>query len=81
MFATPCLGNVLLRVCSVDLEDCFWSQVWAHVSRGWLSEQELPVLGASKSPMEVEEDEKVRGRRMTCGPTELSLVKIVLWAM
>ncbi|KAH0868544.1 hypothetical protein HID58_075566, partial [Brassica napus] len=25
---------VLLRVCSVDLEDCFWSQVWTHVSRG-----------------------------------------------
>ncbi|KAF2607022.1 hypothetical protein F2Q68_00043365 [Brassica cretica] len=34
MFATPGLDNVLLRVCSVDLEDCFWSQVWAHVSRG-----------------------------------------------
>ncbi|KAF2542756.1 hypothetical protein F2Q68_00029051 [Brassica cretica] len=37
MFATPGLDNVLLRVCSVDLEDCFCSQVWAHVSRGWLS--------------------------------------------
>ncbi|KAH0880863.1 hypothetical protein HID58_068257, partial [Brassica napus] len=30
MFVTPGLDNVLLRVCSVDLEDCFWSQVWAH---------------------------------------------------
>ncbi|KAH0888993.1 hypothetical protein HID58_051422, partial [Brassica napus] len=28
---------VLLRVCSVDLEDCFWSQVWTHVSRGLAS--------------------------------------------
>ncbi|KAH0894416.1 hypothetical protein HID58_056845, partial [Brassica napus] len=37
MFATPGLDNVLLRVCSVDLEDCFWSQVWAHVSRGLAS--------------------------------------------
>ncbi|KAH0870114.1 hypothetical protein HID58_077136 [Brassica napus] len=37
MFATPGLDNVLLRVCSVDLEDCFWSQVWAHVSRGLVS--------------------------------------------
>ncbi|WZZ88072.1 hypothetical protein YC2023_116651 [Brassica napus] len=31
--------------------------------------------------MEVEEEERVRGRRMICGPTELSLVKVVLWAM
>ncbi|KAH0849947.1 hypothetical protein HID58_095935 [Brassica napus] len=30
------LDSVLRRVCSVDLEDCFWSQVWTHVSRGWL---------------------------------------------
>ena len=45
------------------------------------NEQELPVLGASKSPMEVEEEERVRGRRMTCGPNELSLVNVVLWAM
>ncbi|KAH0844238.1 hypothetical protein HID58_090530 [Brassica napus] len=30
MFATSGLDSVLLRVCSVDLEDCFWSQVWAH---------------------------------------------------
>ncbi|KAF3489708.1 hypothetical protein F2Q69_00052118 [Brassica cretica] len=37
MFATPSLDSVLLRVCSVDLEDCFWSQVWAHVSRGLAS--------------------------------------------
>ncbi|KAH0872943.1 hypothetical protein HID58_070305, partial [Brassica napus] len=37
MFATPGLDNVLLRVCSVDLEDCFWSQIWAHVSRGLAS--------------------------------------------
>ncbi|KAF3599134.1 hypothetical protein F2Q69_00036481 [Brassica cretica] len=29
MFATPGLDSVLLRVCSVDLEDGFWSQVWA----------------------------------------------------
>ncbi|KAF3606080.1 hypothetical protein DY000_02048506 [Brassica cretica] len=34
MFATSGLDSVLLGVCSVDLEDCFWSQVWAHVSRG-----------------------------------------------
>ncbi|KAH0942579.1 hypothetical protein HID58_002216, partial [Brassica napus] len=33
IFATLGLDSVLLRVCSVDLEDCFWSQVWAHVSR------------------------------------------------
>ena len=31
--------------------------------------------------MEVEEEERVRGRRMTCGSTELSLVKVILWAM
>ncbi|KAH0866945.1 hypothetical protein HID58_073967, partial [Brassica napus] len=37
MFATPGLDSVLLRVFSVDLEDCFWSQVWAHVSRGLAS--------------------------------------------
>ncbi|KAF3508918.1 hypothetical protein F2Q69_00008738 [Brassica cretica] len=37
MFATSGLDSVLLRVCSVDLEDCFWSQVWAHVSRGLAS--------------------------------------------
>ena len=41
----------------------------------------MPVLRASKSPMEVEEEERVRGRRMTCGSTELSLVKVILWAM
>ncbi|KAF3549766.1 hypothetical protein DY000_02006401 [Brassica cretica] len=29
MFSTSGLDSVLLRVCSVDLEDCFWSQVWA----------------------------------------------------
>ncbi|KAH0903462.1 hypothetical protein HID58_042965, partial [Brassica napus] len=34
MFTTPGLDSVLLRVCSVDLEDGFWSQVWALVSRG-----------------------------------------------
>ncbi|KAH0892928.1 hypothetical protein HID58_055357 [Brassica napus] len=28
MFSTPGLDSVLFRVCSVDLEDCFWSQVW-----------------------------------------------------
>ncbi|KAL0688531.1 hypothetical protein Bca4012_088208 [Brassica carinata] len=33
MFATPDLDSVLLRICSVDLEDCFWSQVWALVSQ------------------------------------------------
>ncbi|KAF3490064.1 hypothetical protein F2Q69_00055736 [Brassica cretica] len=33
MFATLGLDSVLLRVCSVDLEDCFWSQVWALVSQ------------------------------------------------
>ncbi|KAH0862840.1 hypothetical protein HID58_080051, partial [Brassica napus] len=37
MFATLGLDSVLLRVCSVDLEDCFWSQVWTHVSRGLAS--------------------------------------------
>ncbi|KAH0892699.1 hypothetical protein HID58_055128, partial [Brassica napus] len=37
MFATLSLDSVLLRVCSVDLEDCFWSQVWTHVSRGLAS--------------------------------------------
>ncbi|KAH0875485.1 hypothetical protein HID58_072847 [Brassica napus] len=37
MFATPGLDNVLLRVCSLDLEDCLWSQVWAHVSPGLAS--------------------------------------------
>ncbi|KAF2609567.1 hypothetical protein F2Q70_00009175 [Brassica cretica] len=37
MFATPDLDSVLLRICSVDLEDCFWSQVWALVSRGLAS--------------------------------------------
>ena len=42
------------------------------------NEQELPVLGPPKSSMEVEEEERVRGRRRTCGPTELSLVKVVL---
>ncbi|KAH0876563.1 hypothetical protein HID58_063957, partial [Brassica napus] len=46
MFATPGLDNVLLRVCSVYLEDCFWSQVWAHVSRGWLSFSLTHSLGA-----------------------------------
>ncbi|KAH0886178.1 LOW QUALITY PROTEIN: hypothetical protein HID58_062274, partial [Brassica napus] len=34
MFATPGLDSVIFRVCSVDLEDCFWSQVWALVSLG-----------------------------------------------
>ncbi|WZY90313.1 hypothetical protein YC2023_047048 [Brassica napus] len=29
MFGTPGMDTVLLRVCSVDLEECFWSQVWA----------------------------------------------------
>ncbi|KAF2560078.1 hypothetical protein F2Q68_00013400 [Brassica cretica] len=37
MFATPGLDSILLRVCSVDLEDYFWSQVWALVSRGLAS--------------------------------------------
>ncbi|KAF3501824.1 hypothetical protein F2Q69_00044105 [Brassica cretica] len=37
MFATPGLDSVLLRVYSVDLEDYFWSQVWAMVSRGLAS--------------------------------------------
>ncbi|KAH0868250.1 hypothetical protein HID58_075272 [Brassica napus] len=37
MFVTPDLDSVLLRICSVDLEDCFWSQVWALVSRGLAS--------------------------------------------
>ena len=32
MFGTPGMDTVLLRVCSVDLEECFWSQVWALVS-------------------------------------------------
>ncbi|KAH0868720.1 hypothetical protein HID58_075742 [Brassica napus] len=30
MLATPGLDSVLLIVCSIDLEDCFWSQVLAH---------------------------------------------------
>ncbi|WZZ59971.1 hypothetical protein YC2023_060078 [Brassica napus] len=34
MFATSGLDSVLLGVSLVDLEDCLWSQVWAHVSRG-----------------------------------------------
>ncbi|KAF2552660.1 hypothetical protein F2Q68_00036504 [Brassica cretica] len=37
MFATLGLDSVLHRVCSVDLKDCFWSQVWAHVSWGLAS--------------------------------------------
>ena len=31
-FGTPGKDTVLLRVCSVDLEECFWSQAWALVS-------------------------------------------------
>ncbi|KAH0892440.1 hypothetical protein HID58_054869, partial [Brassica napus] len=30
IFVTPGLDSVLFRVCSVELEDCFWSQIWAH---------------------------------------------------
>ncbi|KAH0882278.1 hypothetical protein HID58_058374 [Brassica napus] len=45
MFATPDLDSVLLRICSVDLEDCFRSQVWALVSRGLASV--LPHSGDS----------------------------------
>ncbi|KAH0856354.1 hypothetical protein HID58_084615 [Brassica napus] len=45
MFATPDLDSVPLRICSVDLEDCFWSQVWALVSRGLASA--LPHSGDS----------------------------------
>ncbi|KAH0869623.1 hypothetical protein HID58_076645, partial [Brassica napus] len=45
MFATPGLDSVLLRVYSVDLEDCFWSQVWALVSWGLASV--LPDSGCS----------------------------------
>ncbi|KAH0879228.1 hypothetical protein HID58_066622, partial [Brassica napus] len=37
MFATSGLDSVLLGVSLVDLEDCLWSQVWAHVSRGLVS--------------------------------------------
>ncbi|KAF2579326.1 hypothetical protein F2Q70_00011405 [Brassica cretica] len=37
MFAILGLDCVLLRVCYVDLEDCFWSQVWAHASWGLAS--------------------------------------------
>ncbi|KAH0858781.1 hypothetical protein HID58_087042 [Brassica napus] len=37
LFRHVCHSSVLLRVCSVDLEDCFWSQVWTHVSRGLAS--------------------------------------------
>ncbi|KAF2544773.1 hypothetical protein F2Q70_00021012 [Brassica cretica] len=37
MFATSGLDSVLLRVCSVDLEDYLWSQVWILVSRGLAS--------------------------------------------
>ncbi|KAF3535264.1 hypothetical protein F2Q69_00019783 [Brassica cretica] len=45
MFATPGLDSVLLCVYSVDLEDCFWSQVWALVSWGLASV--LPHSGCS----------------------------------
>ena len=45
MFATLGLDSVLLQVCSVDLEDCFWSQIWALVSRGLASV--LPHSGCS----------------------------------
>ena len=45
MFSTPGSDSVLLRVRFVDLEDCFWSQVWALVSRGLASV--LPHSGCS----------------------------------
>ncbi|KAG5391889.1 hypothetical protein IGI04_021852 [Brassica rapa subsp. trilocularis] len=45
MFGTPGLDSVLLRVCSVDLEDCVWSQVWALSLRALVpSIQSLMVL-------------------------------------
>ncbi|KAH0903270.1 hypothetical protein HID58_042773, partial [Brassica napus] len=40
---------VLLRICSVDLEDCFLSQVWALVSQGLASV--LPHSGCSLLPL------------------------------
>ncbi|KAF2603326.1 hypothetical protein F2Q70_00025097 [Brassica cretica] len=49
MFGTPGLDSSLLRVCSVDLEDCFWSQVWALISRGLASI--LPHSGCSLLPL------------------------------
>ena len=49
MYGTPGLDSVLLRVCSVDLEDCVWSQVWALVSRGLASV--LPHLCCSLIPL------------------------------
>ncbi|KAH0885774.1 hypothetical protein HID58_061870, partial [Brassica napus] len=49
MFTTPGLDIVLLRVCSVDLEDCFWSQFWSLVSRGMASV--LPHSGCSLLPL------------------------------
>jgi len=49
MLATPGLDSVLLRVCSVDLEDCFGSQVWALVSLGLASV--LPHSGCSLLPL------------------------------
>ncbi|KAF3609312.1 hypothetical protein DY000_02051425 [Brassica cretica] len=49
MFATPNLDSVLLRICSVDLEDCFWSQVRALVSRELASV--LPHSGCSLLPL------------------------------
>ncbi|KAF3575450.1 hypothetical protein DY000_02030156 [Brassica cretica] len=49
MFATPDLDSVLLRICSVDFEDCFLSQVWALVSRGLASV--LPHSGCSLLPL------------------------------
>ncbi|WZZ57592.1 hypothetical protein YC2023_057699 [Brassica napus] len=50
MFTIPDLDSVLLRIYSVDLEDCFWSQVWALVSRGLASV--LPHLEAGLLAME-----------------------------
>ncbi|KAH0892840.1 hypothetical protein HID58_055269 [Brassica napus] len=49
MFATLGLDSVLLRVCSVDLEECFWSQVWALVSLGLA--YVLPHSGCSLLPL------------------------------
>ena len=49
IFATLGLDSVLLRVCSVDLEECFWSQVWALVSLGLA--YVLPHSGCSLLPL------------------------------
>ncbi|KAL0733581.1 hypothetical protein Bca4012_009791 [Brassica carinata] len=49
MFATLCLDSVFLRVCSVGLECCFWSQAWNLVS--WWLVYILPLSGCFSSSL------------------------------